>query len=90
MYVVGLGDSHENMVYLLFSYLQIPKMMYIGKYALCGVCVDQFGSFYDVHMLFGLACILLLMESMQSLFEFAQWGDIFMSDFIVVVKVSQG
>jgi hypothetical protein len=27
-----------------FSILQIPKMMYIGNYALCGVGVDQFGS----------------------------------------------
>ncbi len=33
------------MVYLLFScFAKIPKMMYIGKYALCGVCVNQFGS----------------------------------------------
>jgi hypothetical protein len=44
-YVVGLGDYHDNMVYFFFLFfLQIPKMMYIGNYALYGVCVDQFGS----------------------------------------------
>jgi hypothetical protein len=47
-----------------FFVLQIPKMMYIGNYALCGVRADNLGLFSDVHMLFGLACILLLMENM--------------------------
>jgi hypothetical protein len=43
----------------------------------------------SVHMLFGLACILPLIKSMQSLLKFAQLGDIFISDFIAIVKVCQ-
>ncbi len=44
-HVVGLGDYHDNMGHLFFfPILQIPKMMYTGNYAFCGVCVDQFGS----------------------------------------------
>jgi hypothetical protein len=41
-------------------------------------------------MLFGMAYILPLMESMQSLFKFAQQGDIFISNFIAIVKLCQG
>jgi hypothetical protein len=48
------------------------------------------GFLSDVHMLLGLASILPLMENMQSLFKFAQHGDIFVSNFIVAVKVCQG
>ncbi len=32
------------MVYIFFSFLQILKMMYVGNYALCCVCANQFGS----------------------------------------------
>ncbi len=44
-------------------------------------------------MLFGMACILQLMESLQSLFKFAKFalqGEIFISDFIAIVKLCQG
>jgi hypothetical protein len=41
-------------------------------------------------MLFGMACILPLMNNMWSLFKFAQQGDIFISNFIVIIKVCQG
>jgi hypothetical protein len=41
-------------------------------------------------MLFGMACILQLMESLQSLFKFAQHGDVFIYDFIAIVKLCQG
>ncbi len=43
----------------------------------------------NVHMLFVSACILPLIVSMQSLLKFAQWGDIFISDFIAAVEVCQ-
>ncbi len=48
------------------------------------------GLLSNVHMLLGLECILLVMESMQPLLKFEQWGDIFMYDFIVTIKVCQG
>ncbi len=41
-------------------------------------------------MLFGMAYILPFMESMQSLFKFAQQGDIIIFDFITIVKLCQG
>jgi hypothetical protein len=47
--------------------------MYIGNYALCGVCVDQFGSSLWYSYV-GLVCILPFMENMQSMFKFAQRG----------------
>jgi len=48
------------------------------------------GPLSYVHMLHGLACILPFMKSMQSLFKFSQWGGIFISEFIAIVKVCQG
>jgi hypothetical protein len=48
------------------------------------------GFLSDVHMLLRLTCILLFMENMQSLLKFAQRGDIFVSNFIVAIKVCQG
>jgi hypothetical protein len=57
----------------------------------CVVYVQtNLGLLSTVHMLFGLACILPLMESMQSLLKFAQRGDLFISNFIAIVKVCQG
>ncbi len=48
------------------------------------------GLFFNVHMLLGFACILPIMESMQSLLKFAQWGDIIIYDFIATIKICQG
>jgi hypothetical protein len=43
------------------------------------------GLLFNIHFLLGLACVLPLMETMQSLFNFVPKGDIFICDFIVVV-----
>jgi hypothetical protein len=48
------------------------------------------GLLYDTHLLLGLNCVLLLLENMQSLLKFVQRRDIFICDFIAVVKVCQG
>jgi hypothetical protein len=48
------------------------------------------GLLTDLHLLFGLAIVLPLMEAFGSLLKFAQRWDVFIYDFIVVVKVCQG
>jgi hypothetical protein len=41
----------------------------------------------NIHLVLGLACVLMLIETMQSLLKFAQMRNIFICDFIVVMNV---
>jgi hypothetical protein len=43
----------------------------------------------DLHMLMGLSCLLPLLESMNALIKFPQRRDIFIYDFVAVVKIYQ-
>ncbi len=51
--------------------------------------LTNLGLLCEIHLLLGLACVLPLMESMQSLFKFAHKKDIFICDFITMMKVCQ-
>jgi hypothetical protein len=51
---------------------------------------ENFGLFTNIHLLLGLACILQLMDTMWSFLKFAQRRDIFICDFIDVMKVCKG
>jgi len=42
--------------------------------------------FCDLHMLLGLSCLLPLLEVMNALIKFAQGRDVFIYDFVAVVK----
>ena len=44
----------------------------------------------DVTMLFSLPCILPMLEYVQSLINFSQTRNVFISDFIVVVRICEG
>jgi hypothetical protein len=43
----------------------------------------------DLHMLLGLSCLLPLLEVMHALIKFAQGRDIFICDFVTIVKNCQ-
>jgi hypothetical protein len=43
----------------------------------------------DAKTLFGLACVLPLMEMVQRLSKFAQWCHTFICDFVVAFKLSE-
>ncbi len=43
----------------------------------------------DLHMLLGLSSLLPLLEAMHALIKFAQGKDIFICDFVVVIKICQ-
>ncbi len=45
--------------------------------------------FRDLHMLLGLFCLLPLLEAINALIKFAQGRDIFIYDFVEVVKIYQ-
>jgi hypothetical protein len=45
--------------------------------------------FCDLHMLMGMFCLLPLLESMNVLIKFAQGKDIFICDFVAIVKIYQ-
>jgi hypothetical protein len=45
------------------------------------------GLFTNIHLFLGLVCVLPLMETMQSFLKFVQRKDIFICDFINLVKV---
>jgi hypothetical protein len=47
------------------------------------------GFLLNTHLLLGFACVLSLMENMQSLLKFVQRKDIFICDLITSVKVCQ-
>jgi hypothetical protein len=44
----------------------------------------------DIHLLLGLACVLLMMETMLSFLKFAWKKNIFICDLVAVVEVWQG
>ncbi len=48
---------------------------------------ENLGLLLNIHLLFGLAYVLPLMENMQSFLKFVQKRDIFICDFIAIVKV---
>ncbi len=41
----------------------------------------------DVHTLLGLSCLLPLLEAVNALIKFAQGKDVFMCDFMAIVKI---
>ncbi len=43
----------------------------------------------DLHMLLGLSCLLPLLEIVHALIKFAQGRDIFICDFVAIVKICQ-
>jgi hypothetical protein len=44
----------------------------------------------DIDMIFGLPCILPMLESMNGLMKFAHGKDVFVCDYIIFVKICQG
>jgi hypothetical protein len=45
--------------------------------------------FCDLHMLMGMFCLLPLLESVNAIIKFAQRRDIFICDFVAIVKIYQ-
>ncbi len=45
--------------------------------------------FCDLHILMGLFCLLPLLEVVNALIKFAQGKDIFICDFVAVIKIFQ-